>query len=266
MTDTPGQPTLTTPLAPAGPGGAQPGFANGSLVGGKYLVEETVAEGGIGVIVAARHLALEQRVAIKHLKAKALENPSLVERFVREARLAAQISSEHVVRVFDVGSLPEGGPYMVMEYLHGQDLGSLLASGPLSIPRAVDYIVQACDALAEAHVLRIVHRDIKPENLFLAERPSNTPILKIIDFGISKVAPTRGEGDSWAHETAANERFGTPLYMSPEQLRSSSNVDSRTDIWALGVTLFELVTGRLPFVGRISRSSAPASSRRPRHD
>jgi serine/threonine protein kinase len=246
-----GQSNLTTPLAPAPEvdGSRGRGFANGALLAGKYLVEETVAEGGIGVIVLARHLALDQRVAIKYLKPRALKNPVLVERFVREGRLAAQISSDHVVRVFDVGSLADGGPYMVMEYLVGQDLGSLLQSGPLSVPRAVDYIIQACDALAEAHVLRIVHRDIKPENLFLAERPSNTPIIKIIDFGISKVVPTRGEDGNWGHETAASERFGTPLYMSPEQLHSSSNVDLRTDIWSLGVTLYELLTGQLPFAG-----------------
>jgi eukaryotic-like serine/threonine-protein kinase len=251
MSQPPGQSHLTTPLAPApvNDGSRSHGFDNGALIDDKYLVEETIAEGGIGVIVVARHLALNQRVAIKYLKPKALKNPLLVERFVREGRLAAQISSDHVVRVFDVGSLAEGGPYMVMEYLVGQDLGSLLHSGPLPIAQAVDYVIQACDALAEAHVLRIVHRDIKPENLFLAERPSNTPIIKIIDFGISKMVPTRGENGNWGHETAAGERFGTPLYMSPEQLRSSSNVDSRTDIWSLAVTLHELVTGQLPFAG-----------------
>jgi eukaryotic-like serine/threonine-protein kinase len=251
MSHSSGPPNLTTPLAPAplSEGSRAPAFSNGSLIDSKYLVEETVAEGGIGVIVVARHLALNQRVAIKYLKPKALKNPSLVERFVREGRLAAQISSDHVVRVYDVGSLAEGGPYMVMEYLVGQDLGSLLEKGPIPIEQAVDYIIQACDALAEAHVLQIVHRDIKPENLFLAERTSNTPIIKIIDFGISKVAPSRGEGGKWGHETAASERFGTPLYMSPEQLRSSSNVDTRTDIWSLAVTLHELVTGQLPFAG-----------------
>jgi serine/threonine protein kinase len=198
MSHSSGPPNLTTPLAPAplSEGSRAPAFSNGSLVDSKYLVEETVAEGGIGVIVVARHLALNQRVAIKYLKPKALKNPSLVERFVREGRLAAQICSDHVVRVYDVGSLAEGGPYMVMEYLVGQDLGSLLESGPIPIERAVDYIIQACDALAEAHVLQIVHRDIKPENLFLAERPSNTPIIKIIDFGISKVAPSRERAES----------------------------------------------------------------------
>jgi serine/threonine-protein kinase len=233
----------------AGASGKPPAFANGSIVAGKYLVEETIAEGGIGVVVVAKHLALQQRVAIKYLKPKTLGNPTLVERFVREARLAAQLTSEHVVRVFDVGTLPEAGPYMVMEYLVGEDLGHTVQNGPLPIARAVDYVLQACDALAEAHSRRIVHRDIKPENLFLAQRASATPVLKIIDFGISKVAAKRGDEGHWGTETAASERFGTPLYMSPEQLRSTSSVDARTDIWSLGLVLYELLTGELPFPG-----------------
>jgi serine/threonine-protein kinase len=243
--------TLAAPASSPAPiaAGRVPAFANGAIVAGKYLVEETIAEGGIGVVVVARHLALQQRVAIKYLKAKTLGNPTLVERFVREARLAAQLTSEHVVRVYDVGTLPEAGPYMVMEYLVGEDLGQTVQSGPVPIPSAVDYILQACDALAEAHALRIVHRDIKPENLFLAQRASATPVLKIIDFGISKVAPKRGDEGHWGTQTGASERFGTPLYMSPEQLRSTSSVDARTDIWSLGVVLHELLTGALPFPG-----------------
>jgi eukaryotic-like serine/threonine-protein kinase len=224
-------------------------FENGAVIAGKYLIEETIAQGGIGVVVVAKHLALQQRVAIKYLRPRALSNPVIVERFVREARLAAQITSEHVVRVHDVGTLPEAGPYMVMEYLVGEDLGRTLHGGPLPVARAIDYVLQACDALAEAHALRIVHRDIKPENMFLAQRASNTPLVKIIDFGISKISPRRGEDGQWGTETESSERFGTPLYMSPEQLRSSSNVDARTDIWSLGVVLHELITGVLPFQG-----------------
>jgi serine/threonine protein kinase len=239
---------LTTPPAPA-PDGVVPAFSNGSLIDGKYLVEETMAEGGIGVVVAARHLALDQRVAIKYLKPAARDNPAILERFVREGRLAAQIASDHVVRVHDVGAIADGGPYIVMEYLVGEDLGHVVRRGPVPVSRAVDYILQACDALAAAHALRIVHRDIKPENLFLAERASNTPIVKVVDFGISKVAPKRDEAGRWAHETADGERFGTPLYMSPEQLRSTSSVDPRTDVWSIGVTLHELITGSLPFEG-----------------
>jgi serine/threonine protein kinase len=238
-----------TPAATPRAGEEADTFAPGALVGGKLRVERKLAEGGIGVIVLATHVALNQRVAIKYLKARALKDPKIVERFEREARLAVQITSEHVVRVHDVGRDPTAGPYMVMEYLVGQDLWRVLEKGPLAIPRAVDYLLQACDALAEAHALRIVHRDIKPENMFLAERPSNTPIVKIIDFGISKVAPKRGDDGKWARQTQASERFGTPVYMSPEQLRASASVDARTDIWSLGVSLFELLTTELPFGG-----------------
>jgi serine/threonine-protein kinase len=225
-------------------------LAPGAVIDGKYAIEDTVAEGGIAVVVRAMHTGLGQRVAIKYLKPHALTKPDIVARFAREASLTAQIASENVVRVTDVGNVSGAGPYMVMEYLVGRDLGSVLEEGgALPIERAVDYVLQACDALAEAHALDIVHRDIKPENLFLAQRTSNTAILKIIDFGISKVAPKRGEDGSWAHQTDPDDPFGTPLYMSPEQLWSPSAVDRRTDIWALGVVLFELVTGVPPFEG-----------------
>lgn len=224
-------------------------FAIGELIDGKYRVERTVAEGGVGVVVAARHVALNQQVAIKYLKEKSRKNVELVRRFEREARLTAQIQSEHVVRVFDVGTTPASGPYIVMELLSGKDLGAALDDGPLPVVRAIDWVLQACDALAETHALHIVHRDIKPENLFLADRPGKTAILKVIDFGISKLPPTPDDNGKWARETGVLERFGTPLYMSPEQLQSTVRADLRSDIWALGVVLFELVTAASPFVG-----------------
>jgi serine/threonine-protein kinase len=224
-------------------------FSKGSIIADKYEVEQLLGQGGIGVVVVAKHLALNKRVAIKYLKPRALANESIVQRFVREARLTAQITSEHTVRVHDVGTLLDAGPYMVMEYLVGEDLGKVLQSGSLPIERAVDYILQACDALAEAHSLRIVHRDIKPENLFLAQRALHVPILKVIDFGISKMALAPDEDGQWARETAVGERFGTPLYMSPEQLRATAGVDHRTDIWSLGVVLHELLVGSPPFEG-----------------
>jgi eukaryotic-like serine/threonine-protein kinase len=224
-------------------------FAQGVTVANKYVVERTLGSGGLGVVVVARHLELDQRVAIKYLKAEARRNPSFVERFRREARLTAQIRSEHVVRVHDVGESEATGPYLVMEYLEGKDLGHAIEDGGgQPTVRAVDYLLQACDALAEAHALGIVHRDLKPENLFLAQRPNQSPILKIIDFGVSKMTPKQGDG-SWSRMTSDNERFGTPVYMSPEQLRSAAAVDCRADLWALGVILFELVSGKLPFDG-----------------
>jgi serine/threonine-protein kinase len=216
----------------------------GAVLDGKYRVESLVAEGGMGIVILATHLQLDRRVAIKFLRATARQADGVLEQFEREAKLAAQIKSEHVVRVHDVGVLPALGPYMVMEYLEGENLGSLLGHGPLPVPEAVDYVLQACDALAEIHALEIVHRDVKPDNLFLARRPPHAPIVKLIDFGISKAAPRRGARGEWTSET-----LGTPAYMSPEQL-DVGVTDERGDIWSLGVVLYELVTGRLPFDAR----------------
>ena len=227
-------------------------FAPGSLVGGKYRVEHELAEGGLGIVVVATHAGLGQKVAIKYLKPSVLERKVLVERFQHEAQLAASIRSDHVVRIYDVGVLGDAGPYMVMEYLEGEDLGTRLGRGPIPESEAVDYIVQACDALAEAHAMGIIHRDLKPENLFLARRKSAVPILKILDFGLSKVSERKNAsaGAPRARQmTEDGERFGTPSYMSPEQFRESGGVDIRSDIWSLGVVLFELVTGELPFEG-----------------
>ena len=221
------------------PGGGVP--PPGAVLDGKYRVEGVVAEGGMGIIVLATQLQLDRRVAIKFLRSTAMMADGVIEQFEREAKLAAQIKSEHVVRVHDVGALPQLGPYMVMEYLEGQTLQSLLGHGPLPIDEAVDYVLQACDALAEIHALEIVHRDVKPENLFLAERPPHATIVKLIDFGISKGTPKRGSHGEWSTDTV-----GTPEYMSPEQL-DTGVTDVRGDIWSLGVVLYELVTGRKPF-------------------
>jgi serine/threonine-protein kinase len=228
-------------------------FRPGSTIADKYIVERVVGEGGLGVVVSAHHKDLDQTVAIKYLRPKVLGSRVVVERFLREARLAAKIRSQHVVRVFDVGTLPEGGmPYMIMECLQGTDLGQVLAtSGPLSVERAVDYVLQACEALAEAHASGIVHRDLKPDNLFLATGAAGKTVVKVLDFGISKLTAKRSEtGRLITGElTEANDQFGTPVYMSPEQLRSSADVDARADVWAVGVILYELLSGKMPFEG-----------------
>jgi serine/threonine-protein kinase len=217
----------------------------GEVLAGKYRVERVLGRGGMGVVVAATHLQLDQRVALKFLLPQALQHPEMVARFSREARAAAKLRSEHVAKVVDVGTLESGIPYIVMEYLEGGDLSSHLArEGPLSVGRAAALALEACEGLAEAHALGIVHRDLKPANLFLARMPDRTECLKILDFGISKVV---SPGQTGFNMTQTGAVMGSPYYMSPEQMRSSRTVDMRADIWSLGVILFELVSGRVPF-------------------
>ncbi|MEO8701293.1 MAG: serine/threonine-protein kinase [Kofleriaceae bacterium] len=219
----------------------------GDMVAGKYRLEHEIGSGGMGVVFAAQHVQLDQRVALKFLFVEAAQNAEIVERFKREARAAVKIQSEHVARVMDIGVLAESGtPYIVMEYLEGDDLENVVkASGPLPIHDAVRYLLQACEALAEVHALGVVHRDIKPANLFLAARADGSSIVKLLDFGISKAAPAWTDANDSLTNTAAV--IGSPRYMSPEQLRSSRDVDMRSDVWALGVTLFELLGGTSPF-------------------
>lgn len=240
----------------------------GALLDGKYLVDRELGSGGMGTVVSAVHQQLEQRVAIKLLHDDALDHPEIVERFKREARSVARLKNEHVVRVLDVGSLESGAPYMVMEHLDGTDLGELVAKeGPLALADAVGYVLEACEAVAEAHAARIIHRDLKPANLFLATQPGGGTMIKVLDFGIAKALD-----DPKKNLTRTTAMMGTAYYMSPEQLTASREVDSRTDIWALGVVLYELLSGRLPFesdnlveiVGLIlSNTPEPITSLRP---
>jgi serine/threonine-protein kinase len=217
----------------------------GDVLADKYRVERVLGSGGMGVVVAARHLRLEERVAIKFLHPDALTNAEAVARFEREARAAAKIKSEHVARVSDVGTLDNGCPYMIMEYLEGEDLAQWLQQrGPLAIDQAVEFILQTCEAMAEAHGLGIVHRDLKPANLFCIRRPDDLLSIKVLDFGISKVSVGAG-----LDMTRADAVMGSPLYMSPEQMLSARSVDARTDIWSMGVILYELISGRGPFRG-----------------
>jgi serine/threonine-protein kinase len=204
----------------------------GDVLAGKYQVEGVLGAGGMGIVVAARHMQLEERVAIKFLQPEALKQSGVATRFLREGRAAVKIRSEHVARVFDVGSLESGVPYLVMEYLEGRDLAALLeVSGPLPIEEAAEYVLQTCEALAAAHAIGIVHRDIKPSNLFITERVDGSPAIKVLDFGISKLAPGF-DGDGAL--TTSVEIRGSPHFMSPEQM-------------TIGVTLYNLLTGHYPF-------------------
>jgi serine/threonine protein kinase len=223
------------------------GVREGDILADKYRVERVLGIGGMGVVVAAHHIQLDEKVALKFLLPEALGNSDAVARFAREARAAAKIKSEHVARVRDVGTLPNGAPYMVMEYLDGEDLASLLDErGPLPVEQAVEFVIQACEAVGEAHALGIVHRDLKPSNLFCVRRADGRPSIKVLDFGISK-ASGASAAETWV--TATRAKMGSPLYMSPEQMVSAKYVDGQTDIWAIGVILFELMAGRPPFRG-----------------
>ncbi len=222
----------------------EPPMQVGEVLTNKYRVERVLGAGGMGVVVAATHLQLDKLVALKFLRREALKNPKFVSRFEREARAAARLRSEHAARIIDVGRLETGLPYTVMEYLEGHDLAAILQQcGTIAVPDACDFIIQACDAIAEAHSLGIVHRDLKPGNLFLANTSHGKQVVKVLDFGISKSHMAADDPTM----TSTQEVLGSPRYMSPEQMRSAKDVDGRTDIWSLGVILYELVTGQAPF-------------------
>jgi serine/threonine-protein kinase len=216
----------------------------GDVIADKYRVERMLGAGGMGYVVAAKHLQLRELVALKFVRQGALADDEAVARFIREARASAKLKGEHVVRVYDVGTLPTGTPYMVMEYLDGCDLAALTKRrGPMPLEEAADYILQACDALGEAHALGVVHRDVKLANLFLTQGPGGTPLIKVLDFGISKGNPFEVD----LGMTTTSSMLGSPRFMSPEQMRDPRNVDARTDVWSLGIVLYRLIAGVLPF-------------------
>jgi serine/threonine-protein kinase len=237
--------------------------ADAAVIAGRWRVERTLASGGMGVVVAAEDLTTGAPVAIKFLLRREQRDPGALARFVREAQALVRVECEHVVRVLDVGNLPGGQPFIVMERLAGEDLAARLARvGPGRVEEAVDAVLQACVAVATAHARGVVHRDLKPANLFATTRADGSTVIKVLDFGISKV-----EADDPADPTLtrADTVLGSVCYMSPEQMLSGRDVDGRTDVWSLGVILYELLTGERPFEGEtIAEICARASLARHR--
>jgi serine/threonine-protein kinase len=228
--------------------GVQAPVQPGDVLAEKYVVERVLGAGTMGVVVAAKHKQLGQRVALKFLRKEIAERPDVVARFLREATTGARIKGEHTARILDVGTMDGGLPYMVMEFLEGSDLHELLSQrGPLPIDDAVEYVVQACMAVAEAHAAGIIHRDLKPSNLFLTSRPDGSPLVKVLDFGISKVSTI---ADERTELTRTDDVIGSPMYMSPEHARSARAVDARSDVWSLGIILHQLLAGEPPFRGK----------------
>jgi serine/threonine-protein kinase len=219
--------------------------AEGAILAQRYQVERLLGVGGMGYVVRAKQIFTDQPVAVKLLLPERARDRAVVARFLREARAAARLKNEHVCRILDVGMLDDGAPYIAMEYLDGQDLGTVVKErGALNVREAVACLRQVCEAVAEAHALGIVHRDLKPHNLFLSMHPDGSGTIKVLDFGIAKILDP---GADQLQLTSDGAILGSPAYMAPEQMMSARTVDTRADIWALGVVLFELLGGRTPF-------------------
>jgi len=222
-----------------------PVLAPGALIGGRYRIRRSLGMGGMGMVFEATHVRLNQPVALKLLRPELAMQPEFVARFEREARAAAALRSPYVVRTFDVDTTSDGVTFLVMELLSGNDLAAELESASVPDASLVDWTIQCCAALEEARKLGIVHRDLKPANIFLADEPPHRT-AKILDFGISKIL----EDTTMDGAPRTRGSLGTPQYMSPEQIRSSKDIDHRSDVWALGVVLYRALSGRSPFESR----------------
>jgi tetratricopeptide (TPR) repeat protein/tRNA A-37 threonylcarbamoyl transferase component Bud32/TolB-like protein len=249
------------PEAGASPGGAA--VQEGDVLSAKYRVDGVIGQGGMGVVFAATHLQLQTRVVLKVIRPDRERQPGAAVRLLREARASARLAGEHVVRVMDVGTLATGAPFIVMERLEGRDLGAeLRAEGALGVADAVEYVLQACEAVAQAHAAGIIHRDLKPSNLFLTRRSDGSPCVKVLDFGIAKALDAGEDGED-PSLTSSRAALGSPMYMSPEQIRGPRDVDARADVWALGLILFELLTQARPFGGDSAAARLAATAADP---
>lgn len=243
----------------------------GETFADKYRLDRVIGEGGMGIVVLAHHLELDQPVAIKFLLDSMAQSPEGAERFRREARAAARIQSDHVARVYDVGVIENGNRYMVMEYLRGHDLAREIANqGGLPIAYATRLMLEALEAIVEAHAAGIIHRDLKPANIYLAERSDGRVRVKVLDFGISKSIGTTSSAELSLTTTSA--WIGSPLYMAPEQMQSARSVDHRADIWSMGAIFYEILAGVPPFLAEslpqlctmlLTVDAAPVSRKRP---
>ncbi|MDD5309339.1 MAG: protein kinase [Deltaproteobacteria bacterium] len=218
----------------------------GSVLDGKYELIRLLGEGGMGAVYEARHLLIGRRLAVKFLHVQYASNQEVITRFQREAQAASKIQHEHIIEVTDMGTAPDRTPYIVMEYLEGRDIKQLLEeTGPLPPQRASHIMLQALSGLHAAHEVEIIHRDMKPENIYIISKSGNPDYVKLLDFGISKFRSLEGEGVKGLTQTGTV--LGTPYYMSPEQARGDQNISNRSDIYAMGVILYQMLSGRLPF-------------------
>ncbi len=220
----------------------------GNVLNGKYRVERVLGSNGTWLVVTAILLRLGERVTLKFLLPEALRDREAVERFPGEARAAARLKSEHVARIIEVDALPSGAPFVVMEYVDGVDLATLLRrGGALPVPVIADHVMQALDAVAEAHAIGIIHGDLQPKNLVVVRRSDGSGQIKVLDTGISAAVAAAAD----AGTTGSQPIIGSPAYLSPEHLRAQGPVDARSDIWSLGIILYELATGRVPFASGV---------------